>query len=99
MRHLRQRRPRRSGALHTADDDSLATLRQPADLFDDGENAVACVCPLVAGDDEQPRIGCVPGGVDSCLRACVEGDRGHHARQDDLVVQPEHGEFDDLVGL
>ena len=37
-------------------------------------------------------------GVDGGLGARVQRDRGHHARQDDLVVEPEHGEFDDLVG-
>ena len=69
---------------------------QPADLLDHREQAVGAVGAVDAGDEQQPRVGGRLGRVDGGLRFRVEGDRGHHAGQHDLVGQGQNGQVNGL---
>jgi hypothetical protein len=79
-------------AVLTAEDRCLASVWQAAGFLDVGDGADGGQVSVDARDDDHQAVG-LTGGKDGGASALgFDGDRHGHVRQDDAVIQRQHGE-------
>jgi hypothetical protein len=85
-----------AGALHTADDSCGLAVGKTADLLDHREEAVGAVGALDPGYEDQLGISRRLRSVHRGLGFSIQTDRGHHAGQDNLIGEGQHGQVKGL---